>query len=54
VEKMAQREIDTAVEVGPKRVLSGLIKRIAPTMGIINVEDSDSLKKAAEFLKDRQ
>lgn len=54
VEKMAQREIDTAVEVGPKRVLSGLIKRIAPSMGIINVEDSDSLKKAAEFLKDRQ
>jgi [acyl-carrier-protein] S-malonyltransferase len=54
VEKMAQGEIDTVVEVGPKRVLSGLIKRIVPSMGIINVEDSDSLKKATEFLKDSQ
>jgi [acyl-carrier-protein] S-malonyltransferase len=54
VEKMVQREIDTVVEVGPKRVLSGLIKRIDRNIQTINVEDSDSLKKAAEFLKDRQ
>ena len=54
VEKMAQREIDTVVEVGPKRVLSGLIKRIDRNIMTINVEDGDSLKKAAEFLKDRQ
>jgi [acyl-carrier-protein] S-malonyltransferase len=54
VEKMAQRGIDTVVEVGPKRVLSSLIKRIDRSIQTINVEDSDSLKKAAEFLKDRQ
>jgi len=54
VEKMAQRGIDTVVELGPKRVLSGLIKRIARNIQTINVEDSDSLKKAAELLKDRK
>jgi [acyl-carrier-protein] S-malonyltransferase len=52
VEKMAQRGIDTIVEVGPKRVLSGLIKRIDRNIRTINVEDTDSLKKSIEFLKD--
>ncbi len=37
---------ETFVEVGPGKVLSGLIKRIDPTVKILNVEDMKSLDKA--------
>ncbi len=43
--------IDTFVEVGPSKVLSGLIKRIVPEARIMNVEDITSLKKTVEELK---
>lgn len=36
--------IDTFIEVGPGKTLSGLIKRIDPTVSIFNVEDSKSLE----------
>lgn len=41
---MAENGIDTIIEVGPKKVLSGLIKRIVPDMKIFNVEDSQTLE----------
>jgi [acyl-carrier-protein] S-malonyltransferase len=44
VENMVARGIQTFVEVGPKRVLSGLIKRISPNAKILNVEDMVSLQ----------
>jgi len=37
--------IDTFVEVGPGKVLSGLIKRIVPDVKVLNVEDLKSLEK---------
>jgi len=37
--------IDTFIEVGPGRVLSGLIKRIEPSVKVFNVEDTKSLNK---------
>ncbi|MBI5187937.1 MAG: ACP S-malonyltransferase, partial [Nitrospirae bacterium] len=37
--------INTFVEVGPGKVLSGLIKRIEPDAKIMNVEDMESLEK---------
>ncbi|MDH3975727.1 MAG: ACP S-malonyltransferase [Deltaproteobacteria bacterium] len=37
--------VESVVEVGPGKVLSGLVKRIDRTIGIVNVEDSVSLKK---------
>ncbi len=40
----------TFIEVGPGKVLTGLIKRIAPDAKCFNVEDSDSLIKAIEGL----
>lgn len=43
-------EINTFVEVGPGRVLSGLIKRIAPDAAILNVEDMKSLDKTLTSL----
>ena len=37
--------IDTFIEVGPGKVLSGLIKRIVPDVRILNVQDRASLEK---------
>ncbi len=40
--------IDTFVEVGPGKILSGLIKRIEPSARLFNVEDVESLKRTVE------
>ncbi len=50
IKNMASSGIDTFIEVGPGKVLSGLIKRIAPEAGIFNVEDTESLWKTVEAL----
>jgi len=50
IERMARMGITTIVEVGPKRVLSGLIKRIDSTIEVMNVEDTDSLREAVQAL----
>ncbi|MBI4683572.1 MAG: ACP S-malonyltransferase [Nitrospirae bacterium] len=42
------------IEVGPGKVLSGLIKRIEPQTIIFNVEDSESLEKTIVGLKEIQ
>ena len=44
--------INTFVETGPGKVLSGLIKRIEPEAVIFNVEDMESLEKTVAGLKD--
>ena len=44
IKLMAENGVDTVIEVGPKKVLSGLIKRIVPDMKIFNVEDSQTLE----------
>ncbi|MFA4857889.1 MAG: ACP S-malonyltransferase [Candidatus Margulisiibacteriota bacterium] len=50
VENMVSHGIHTFVEVGPKRVLSGLIKRISPQVKILNVEDMASLNETLAVL----
>ena len=42
--------ISTFIEVGPGKVLSGLIKRIDPSAKILNVEDLKSLEKTLSEL----
>lgn len=42
VERMAASGVDTFLEVGPGRVLTGLIKRIAPGVAAISVDDPDT------------
>ena len=46
IKLMAENGVDTIIEVGPKKVLSGLIKRIVPDMKIFNVEDPQTLEDA--------
>lgn len=51
MEALVERGVDTFVEVGPGRVLSGLLKRTARKARLLNVEDMDSLQKTIEALK---
>ena len=43
--------IDTFIEVGPGKVLSGLIKRIEPSVKVFNVEDIKSLENTLASIK---
>ncbi|GAB4424558.1 MAG: ACP S-malonyltransferase [Thermodesulfovibrionales bacterium] len=51
IRSIADSGIDTFVEVGPGKVLSGLIKRIEPGAEVLNVEDMESLDKTLKALK---
>jgi [acyl-carrier-protein] S-malonyltransferase len=50
VKVIAASGVDTFIEVGPGRVLSGLIKRIVPDKKILNVEDMKSLEKTLSIV----
>jgi len=50
IEKMALMGIDTIVEMGPRKILSALSKRIDSRIRMLNVEDRNSLKKTLESL----
>jgi [acyl-carrier-protein] S-malonyltransferase len=51
VEELARQGVTRVVEVGPGRVLCGLVKRIAPGIEAFNVEDAASLEKTLAALK---
>jgi [acyl-carrier-protein] S-malonyltransferase len=51
VEEMVRLGVTRMVEVGPGKVLSGLVRRIAPAVEVVNVEDRASLEKALAALK---
>jgi [acyl-carrier-protein] S-malonyltransferase len=51
VRNIVEAGVDTIIEVGPGKVLSGLIKRIEPSVRLFNVEDTASLSKTLQELK---
>jgi len=51
VEELARQGVTRVVEVGPGKVLGGLVKRIAPGVEAFNVEDVASLEKTLAALK---
>src|SRR5574341_1902956 len=51
VEEMVRLGVTRMVEVGPGKVLSGLVRRIAAGVEVVNVEDRTSLEKALAALK---
>lgn len=48
--RLTKEGVDTFVEVGPGKVLSGLIRRIAPDARVLNVEDRTSLDATLKVL----
>jgi [acyl-carrier-protein] S-malonyltransferase len=51
VEELARQGVTRVVEIGPGKVLCGLVKRIAPQVEAFNVEDAASLEKTLAALK---
>jgi [acyl-carrier-protein] S-malonyltransferase len=47
VQALAGLGVTTVVEIGPGKVLTGLVRRIAPDLELLNVEDPASLEAAA-------
>ncbi|WP_462361149.1 hypothetical protein [Parvimonas micra] len=50
VEFMIENGVDTFVEIGPGKVLSGLVKQINPDVNIYPVESLESIRKVVELL----
>lgn len=50
INTLIKKGVDTFIEVGPGRVLSGFIKKIDKDLTILNVEDMKSLEKTLEKL----
>ena len=51
VRRLATDGVAAFVEVGPGKVLSGLIRRIVPDVQVLNVEDRASLQATVEALR---
>ena len=50
IRNMIDSGIDTFIEIGPGKVLSGLIKKTDRSVRIANAENAESLEKAVELL----
>ncbi len=51
IERMVQMGVDTIVEIGPKRVLSGLIRNIRKDIRLHYVGDAESLSRLGELAR---
>ncbi|GAA0077942.1 ACP S-malonyltransferase [Clostridium sp. CTA-5] len=51
IEDMIENGVDTFIEVGPGKVLSGFVKKINRNVQILNVENMESLNKVLKSLE---
>jgi [acyl-carrier-protein] S-malonyltransferase len=50
IRSMVSAGVDRALEIGPGKVLAGLVKRIAKEVRVLSVSDPASLDQVAQFL----
>ena len=50
IRKMINSGVETFVEVGPGKVLSGFVKKVDNNLRVLNVEDTESLHKTINHL----
>ncbi|WP_048569223.1 ACP S-malonyltransferase [Clostridium cylindrosporum] len=51
IRKMIEMEVDTFIELGPGKALSGFIKRVNRKAKILNIENEDTLKNVLEHFE---
>ncbi|APR77604.1 Malonyl CoA-acyl carrier protein transacylase [Minicystis rosea] len=50
IERMAAEGVTKALEIGPGKVLAGLVKRIDRRIQVLNVSDAEAIEKVPAFL----
>jgi len=53
VEDMIHHGIDTFIEIGPKKTLSSMVKKINANVTVLNIEDIQSLEKTQTYLEEK-
>ena len=54
IEKMIESGVDTFIEIGPGKALSGFVKKINKNVTVLNVEDLKSLEKTLSKLREME
>jgi [acyl-carrier-protein] S-malonyltransferase len=52
VERMAEEGVTHALEIGPGKVLAGLVKRITKSIRVLSVNDEESIGRVSAFLSE--
>lgn len=52
IENMIKNGIDTFIEVGPGKVLSGFVKKVSKEVKVFNIQDEESMQNCINSLKE--